>query len=193
MARHNKTYCSIDVEVDVSFDAVLPEIPTDILAEELRDRKVEVERRAREQNRCDEKKEAVRAAIKQIHRGDTMDAVTTLEREFFPKWKSAEESKEAYEKARRKRGGGWVMYKIIGKDNLGRDSVADTLVAESIGNEHHGKKMVEASTKVRTITLYDTTCWFLLSKNFGAVWRNLFSGPNPKTKTRHRCRDLQSL
>ncbi len=36
------------------------------------------------------------------------------------------------------------MYKIIGKDNLGRDSVADTLVAESIGNEHHGKKMVEA-------------------------------------------------
>lgn len=99
MARHNKTYCSIDVKVDVNFDAVLPEIPTDILTEELRSRKVEVDHRAREQNRQDQQHDAVRAAIRQIHRGDHMDAVTTLEREFFPKWKSVEESKEAYEKA----------------------------------------------------------------------------------------------
>lgn len=40
--------------------------------------------------------EVVRTAIAQIQRGDTLDAITTLEREFFPKWASVEASAAAY-------------------------------------------------------------------------------------------------
>lgn len=43
--------------------------------------------------------EVVRDVIAQIQRGDTLDAITTLEREFFPKWGSVMESRVAYETA----------------------------------------------------------------------------------------------
>lgn len=44
-------------------------------------------------------REAVETAIAQIRRGDTLDAITTLEREFWPKWASIEDSAAALRRA----------------------------------------------------------------------------------------------
>lgn len=82
MGRYRKSSCQ--VEVDIEFDYVLPEVPTDMLAEELASRGATTHR------------DAVRTAIAQIQRGDTLDAITTLEREFFPKWASVEASRAQY-------------------------------------------------------------------------------------------------
>lgn len=43
--------------------------------------------------------DAVSTAIAQIRRGDTLDAITTLEREFWPKWASVEDSEFALRRA----------------------------------------------------------------------------------------------
>jgi hypothetical protein len=75
------------VEVDIDFDVVLPEVPTETLVEELRSRRAEHETQYNG---------TVRTAITQIQRGDLADAITTLEREFFPKWSSVDASKAAY-------------------------------------------------------------------------------------------------
>lgn len=88
MARRRQTSCM--VEVDIDFDMVLPEVPTDTLVEELRSRRAEHETQYNDE---------VRTAISQIQRGDLADAVTTLEREFFPKWASVEASQSAYHHA----------------------------------------------------------------------------------------------
>lgn len=42
---------------------------------------------------------AVSDAIAQIRRGDMLDAITTLEREFWPKWASASDSEAAFRAA----------------------------------------------------------------------------------------------
>lgn len=79
----------ISVNVDVDLDDVFESISTDDLAKELAIRGV------------DGHKGAVRDAIAQIRRGDTMDAITTLEREFFPKWHSVGDSLAALQSANR--------------------------------------------------------------------------------------------
>lgn len=43
--------------------------------------------------------ESVTTIIAQIRRGDTLDAITTLEREFWPKWASVQDSEAALRKA----------------------------------------------------------------------------------------------
>ena len=43
--------------------------------------------------------DVISEVIAQIRRGDTLDAITTLEREFWPKWDSVFESHAAYETA----------------------------------------------------------------------------------------------
>jgi hypothetical protein len=73
----------ISINVDIDLDDALAEIKTDDLAEELASRDVSGHR------------EAVTTAIAQIRRGDTLDAITTLEREFWPKWTSVQDSEAA--------------------------------------------------------------------------------------------------
>lgn len=46
-------------------------------------------------------KQAAIDAINQIRRGDGANAITTLEREFLPKWKSIEACRESYNRAPR--------------------------------------------------------------------------------------------
>lgn len=43
--------------------------------------------------------DVVETAIAQIRRGDTIDAITTLEREFWPKWDSPRDSEAAFRAA----------------------------------------------------------------------------------------------
>lgn len=45
-------------------------------------------------------RETVVQAINEIRRGAHADAITTLERQFFPKWKSSSACREKYEWAR---------------------------------------------------------------------------------------------
>lgn len=45
-------------------------------------------------------KAAVHDAIAQIRRGEHSNAITTLEREFLPKWQSTEACRHAYEAAK---------------------------------------------------------------------------------------------
>ncbi|HWJ89060.1 MAG TPA: hypothetical protein VNS12_13410 [Pelagibacterium sp.] len=75
------------------------EIDTDDVLDELSDGELLAEVRARKIGLPDDAQTAVRTAIAQIRRGDLADAVTTLEREFFPKWASVFESRAAYEAA----------------------------------------------------------------------------------------------
>lgn len=44
-------------------------------------------------------KAAVLTAISEIRRGENSNAITTLEREFLPKWQSTEDCRTAYRKA----------------------------------------------------------------------------------------------
>lgn len=73
----------ISVTVDIPVDDVLDELRDDELANELVSR------------RTPQHRDAVRTAIAQIRRGDTLDAITTLEREFWPKWASVGDSEAA--------------------------------------------------------------------------------------------------
>lgn len=77
----------ISVNVDIMVDEVLDELRDDELAAELASRGVSGSR------------EAVQAAIAQIRRGDYLDAITTLEREFWPKWATVQDSEAALRKA----------------------------------------------------------------------------------------------
>lgn len=78
----------ITLQVDVMVDDVLDQINDDELVAELGSRNV-----GRTHLR------AVENAIAQIRRGDALDAITTLEREFWPKWASAPDSEAAFRKA----------------------------------------------------------------------------------------------
>lgn len=74
----------ITVQVDVMVDDVIEELKDDELT-------AEVSRRGLVGPRG-----AVQTAIAQIRRGDTLDAITTLEREFWPKWASVADSEAAF-------------------------------------------------------------------------------------------------
>lgn len=78
------------VSVEIDTDDVLCELSDKQLVAEVRRRKIDLP---------DDEQQTVRTAIAQIQRGDTLDAITTLEREFFPKWASMQESRRAYEVA----------------------------------------------------------------------------------------------
>ena len=71
---------TISVEVDV--DDIIFDISTKRLRTELQRRNAE---------RADEAAPTVREAISMMQRGAIADAMTTLEREFFPKWRSTAE------------------------------------------------------------------------------------------------------
>lgn len=71
----------IEIEVDLS------EFDDAALEEEVRERGLPRSRHAAQD------------AINQIRRGDYLEAITTLEREFFPKWGSVYEVQAAYDKA----------------------------------------------------------------------------------------------
>lgn len=77
----------ITVQVDVSVDDVLDELRDDELASEMATRRIGSNR------------DVVTTAIAQIRRGDTLDAITTLEREFWPKWASVPVSEAAFRAA----------------------------------------------------------------------------------------------
>lgn len=74
----------VTVSVDVDVDDVLADVSDQELIEELALRDAATHR------------DTVRTVIQQIQRGDTLDAITTLEREFFPKWASVEASRQQY-------------------------------------------------------------------------------------------------
>lgn len=80
---------TLSVNVDVEQDEVLELISDDDLIAELGARNAGRTHLA-----------AVADAIAQIKRGDTHDAITTLEREFWPKWASVEDSEAALRRAR---------------------------------------------------------------------------------------------
>lgn len=74
----------------VGIDDVIDEIEEALYAaNRLREREIE----------RDDSKQIVIDAINQIRRGDYVDAITTLEREFLPKWQSTEGCLAAYAKA----------------------------------------------------------------------------------------------
>lgn len=65
------------------------------------DKQVLAEAKRRRMAVPDASLDAVRNAIAQIRRGDGLDAITTLEREFWPKWSSVEDSESALRAALR--------------------------------------------------------------------------------------------
>lgn len=77
----------ITLEVEVYIDDAFEKISTKDLAAELASRGASTHH------------DVVRDAIAQIRRGDTLDAITTLEREFWPKWASVEDSEFALRRA----------------------------------------------------------------------------------------------
>ncbi len=84
--------------MSISIDIDLDELWHQVSDREFR---TETARRAlgQEKQQQDAAREAITTAIDQIRRGDTLDAITTLEREFWPKWPSVEQSAAAYLKA----------------------------------------------------------------------------------------------
>lgn len=76
---------TISVEVDV--DDIIFDISTKRLRTELQRRNAEG---------ADEAAPTVRDAISMMQRGAIADAITTLEREFFPKWRSSAECQHDY-------------------------------------------------------------------------------------------------
>lgn len=79
---------TISVEVDV--DDIIFDISTKRLRTELQRRNAEG---------ADEAAPTVRDAINQMRRGEVLDAITTLEREFFPKWRSTAECSKQHQAA----------------------------------------------------------------------------------------------
>lgn len=82
-------YATISAEVEVWVGDVLNSASADELREAL----------LTKSGSTGDPQQVVRTAITQIQRGDTLDAITTLEREFFPKWSSVEQSRRDYEAA----------------------------------------------------------------------------------------------
>jgi transcriptional regulator len=76
-------YISIDVEVDVDATEVIDELGDD-------DLRKECQRRGLTLHDEDEIVELVREALRDIHQGRVVDAVTVLERLCYPKWSSAD-------------------------------------------------------------------------------------------------------
>lgn len=70
------------------------EFEADELLDELKDEELAYELNKR--GHANGAKEAVRIAIDQIRRGDHAEAITTLEREFMPRWQSTEDCRAAY-------------------------------------------------------------------------------------------------
>jgi hypothetical protein len=75
---------TVSIEVDVDIDDVLDDIGDETIAEEF-------ERRGLFDL------SAIRNAIAELTAAKRYDAATRLEREFFPKWKSVDECRAAYE------------------------------------------------------------------------------------------------
>jgi len=73
------------VRVEIDEDEVLDELSDRVVLAEANRRKLAVE----------DPRQAVSTAIAQIRRGDYLDAITTLEREFWPKWQSVADSEAA--------------------------------------------------------------------------------------------------
>lgn len=78
------------ISVDVDVDDIILDISTKRLRTELQRRNAEGE---------DEAAPTVRDAINQMRRGDVLDAITTLEREFFQKWRSTAECSKQHQAA----------------------------------------------------------------------------------------------
>lgn len=74
------------ISIDIELDEIFYELDDSHLLAEVKRRKMELPSSA---------KDSVATAIAQIRRGDTLDAITTLEREFWPKWSSVEDSEAA--------------------------------------------------------------------------------------------------
>ena len=90
ICRTSRFASNISVEVDIDVDELLCEVTTEQLATELK---------SRNQETTNSSKAQVQQAIAQIRRGAHQDAITTLEREFFPKWQTSGESEQAYRQA----------------------------------------------------------------------------------------------
>lgn len=77
---------SVTLESEFGIDELLDELKDDELAEELANR-----------GTSSGAKDAARRAIDEIRRGEHANAITTLERDFLPKWQSTEQCRAAYE------------------------------------------------------------------------------------------------
>lgn len=77
----------ITIHVDVAVDDVIDELLDEELAAEMARRRI------------NHSQQTVSEAIAQIRRGDCLDAITTLEREFWPKWATVPDSEAALRKA----------------------------------------------------------------------------------------------
>ena len=73
------------------------EFDVDELLDELKDDELEAALASR--GTTSGAKDAARKAIGEIRRGEYANAITTLEREFLPKWESTEACREAYRAA----------------------------------------------------------------------------------------------
>lgn len=73
----------ITINVDVMVDEVIDELLDEELAAEMARRRI------------NHSQQAASEAIAQIRRGDYLDAITTLEREFWPKWATVQDSEAA--------------------------------------------------------------------------------------------------
>ncbi|OAM78194.1 hypothetical protein [Devosia elaeis] len=62
------------------------------------------------------------------------------------------------------------MFKIIGKDNWDRETVADVLVADNIRSERDGKKMVDALNEGAND---HTPRWHVLVPASHKLWRGM--------------------
>ena len=74
------------ISIDIQLDEIFYELDDKHLLAEVKRRKLKLP---------SETRDAVSTAIAQIRRGDSADAITTLEREFWPKWASVEDSESA--------------------------------------------------------------------------------------------------
>lgn len=76
----------MSISIDLESYEVLDQLTTAELERELAGRT----------DRTREERSAIETALEQMRRGDYLDAITTLEREFRPKWRTLEDSKRAY-------------------------------------------------------------------------------------------------
>lgn len=84
------------VSVDVSVDDILEELSDSDLIAELETRGIDPSGLGVESS-----KSVVRRAITLMQRGENIDAMTELERFFFPKWETITASEKAYKEAMR--------------------------------------------------------------------------------------------